>query len=72
MSNISFFTEGGGDETEAKKISRDLTQRIKSARAQPEFYEEEEEENKSEEEEKPKKKKGKKKKKKQQVNSDED
>ena len=67
------FTEGGGDETEAKKMSKDLTQRIKSAKAQPEFYEEEEEEeNRSEEENKPKKKKGKKKKKKTQVNSDED
>ncbi|XP_072025229.1 uncharacterized protein [Amphiura filiformis] len=60
--------EGGGDESEAKKISKDLNQRIKSAKARPEFYEEEQDEG-SEQEEKPKKRK---KKKKKPVESDED
>ena len=73
FSCISFSSEGGGDESTAKKISKDLTQRIKSAKAQPQFYEEdndEDDEDERSEEEKPKRRK--KKKKKAPVDSDDD
>ncbi|XP_071793681.1 uncharacterized protein [Asterias amurensis] len=40
----SAVTEGGGDLSDVKRLSKDLTQRIKSAKTQPDYDEDEEEE----------------------------
>ena len=41
---VLFLAEGGGDLSDVKRLSKDLTQRIKSAKTQPDYDEDEEEE----------------------------